>query len=93
MDLLVVTGAYYLVDDMIVKPHFTGEFGIVDCTRYLKREEILNIYNEEWLEDADWIVYEDEKYYYAEYSPTCVDKDWELISDLSDLKCDFTGFI
>lgn len=93
MDLLVVKGAYYLADDVILRPHFTGEFAIVDCTRYLKREEILEIYDEDWLEDVDWIVYGNEKYYYAEYKPVYVDKDWKLISDVSDLKCDFIGFI
>jgi len=37
--MLVITGALYRVDeDTLVKPHFTGDFGAVDCTRYFTKK-------------------------------------------------------
>ena len=86
--MLVIKGALYKADeDTLVKPHFTGEFGIVDCTRYFTKEELESRYPEWFIKQNkdDYIIEDGIKYYYAEYSPMTVDDDWELLSDLSEL--------
>ena len=86
--MLVITGALYRVDeDTLVKPHFTGDFGAVDCTRYLTKEELEGRYDESFIrQNKNNFIEEDGiKYYYAEYSPFHVSEDWELLSDLSEL--------
>jgi len=88
MAMLVITGALYRVDeDTLVKPHFTGDFGAVDCTRYFTKEELESRYSESFIEEnKNYFIEEDGiKYYYAEYSPFHVSEDWELLSDLSKL--------
>lgn len=86
--MLVITGALYRVDEnTLVKPHFTGEYGSVDCTRYLTKEELEYTYGEWFIrQNKNNFIEEDGiKYYYAEYSPFHVSEDWELLSDLSEL--------
>ena len=85
----VIKGAYYYDRnlDKILIPHFTGEFCIVDCTQYIKRDELKERYDEAFVNEVedDFVEFEGEKYYYAEYSPQNVE-DWELLSDISDLE-------
>jgi hypothetical protein len=86
--MLVITGALYRVnEDTLVKPHFTGDFGAVDCTRYLTKKELEGRYDESFIrQNKNNFIEEDGiKYYYAEYSPFYVSEDWELLSDLSEL--------
>lgn len=85
---LVIKGAVYFDGEEILIPHFTGEYQIVDCDRFCKLEELENYgYNEKWLHDNEdnYITYNNEKYYFAEYSPYNVE-DWLLLSDLSELE-------
>lgn len=88
MRRLVIAGAKYYYGDMIVIPHFTGEFSAVDCDRYLNKGELKEYYSKDFIEEnkEDFIEHEGEKYYYAEYSPFHVSEEWDLISDLSDLR-------
>lgn len=87
--LFVVRGAYYYDEnsDVILKPHFTGYFRIVDCTEYKLQEDIKDIYDEQFIDENsdDYVEYNGEKYYYAEYSPNSVTDAWEILSDLSNL--------
>jgi hypothetical protein len=84
---LVIKGAYYKNGNEILVPHFTGEYVMVDCDRYMKKNDLLDIYNKSYFEEnkENYVVVEGEKYYYAEYSPYTVDDEWELLSDLSEL--------
>ena len=86
---LVVKGAYYYdrESETILVPHFTGDFFYVDCTEYEKMESLKGRYDKGWIKENkdDFIEYEGEKYYYAEYSPRCVE-DWKLLSDVSELE-------
>lgn len=91
---LVIRGAYYKVGDEILIPHFTGEYNMVDCTRYLSKKEILEIYDKSWLKEHkdNYVIVDNVKYYYAEYDTYCIDNDWELLSDLSELEHLETNF-
>ena len=86
---LVIKGAFYYdkEDDCLLVPHYTGEFSMVDCDRYKLLEDLKESYDDSYIESVkhSFIIYEDKKYYYAEYSPMTVDKNWELLSDLSEL--------
>jgi hypothetical protein len=86
---LVIKGAYYYdrESETILIPHFTGEYCAVDCTKYIKLDELKESYDESFVNEVkdDFVEFEGEKYYYAEYSP-CHIEDWELLSDLSDLE-------
>jgi len=85
---LVIKGAIYYDREAktILIPHFTGEYVIVDCTQYILLDNLKDKYDESFILDnqSDPIEFEDETYYYAEYSPWNID-DWELLSDLSEL--------
>ena len=83
---LVIAGALYFDGEMLLVPHYTGEFVVVDCDRYMSLEDLKDIYNELFIEEAmeSPVSYNNKKYYPAEYGPFNV-KDWELLSDLSDL--------
>jgi len=86
---LVIAGAFYYdrENDTILVPHFTGEFNIVDCSRYIRMNELKDRYDENYINQVkdNPIQYNGENYFNAEYSP-CHIGDWELLSDLSDLR-------
>lgn len=87
MNLLITGACYYdKENDMVLVPHFTGEYYLCDCTRYLPLDEIKEMYEEDWIEENkdNFITYNDKKYYYAEYAP-CGTDGLELLSDLSEL--------
>ena len=85
---LVIKGAIYQVGDEILVPHFTGEYIMVDCTRYMKKSDLLDIYDKSFFKDnkENFVIVDGEKYYYAEYSPFNVGDDWLLLSDLSEIE-------
>lgn len=91
---LVISGAYYKVGDEILVPNFTGEYNIVDCTRYLLKKEILERYDKSWLKEHknNYVIVDNIKYYYAEYDSYYIDDNWELLSDLSKLEHIETNF-
>lgn len=87
---LVVAGAYYKAGDRILVPHYTGEFRAVDCDVFLEKDDLPEYYNETEIEslikNKNYIEVEGIKYYYATYKLYNIDKEWELLSDLSKLK-------
>ena len=86
--MLVIAGAQYLVGDSILIPHYTGDFSIVDCDEYTILSELKGRYNKTYIKNVkdNYIENEGIKYYYAEYSPFGTDPNWELLSDLSNLR-------
>lgn len=86
---LVIAGAKYYSEknNAIVIPRFTGEYYAVDCDRFLTKKEIIERYNERFFKTVkdNYIEYDGEKYYPAEWSPFWVD-DFDLISNLSELR-------
>lgn len=88
MTKLVIKGAIYQLDDMLVRPHYTGEFMLVDCTEYKTKKDIKAEYDKntakEFLEDGFYIVVDGVKYYETEYSAYGTER-IELLSDLSSL--------
>ena len=89
MNRLVIKGAFYYdkENDVILIPHFTGEYGIVDCYRLFRMEELKQRYNDDYINKVkdNPIEFDGNKYYDGEYSPKDVG-DWELLSDLSNLE-------
>lgn len=67
----VIKGAYYKSEDEILIPHFTGEYSMVDCDRFITKEELEGMYDEKFIQENEDIKIEVEGvlYYYAEYSP------------------------
>jgi hypothetical protein len=86
---LVIRGAYYYNKDgdNILVPHYTGEYVTVDCDEFARKDEIKSRYDNQYIKNNkdNYIEYDDNKYYYAEYSPFNVG-DWELLSDVSQLE-------
>ena len=85
---LVIKGAYYYDRnaDIILVPHFTGEFFAVDCDKFVTMKELKNIYDDNYIDQVkdNPIEFEDNFYYDAEYKTFNVG-DWELLSNLSEL--------
>ena len=90
MTKLVIAGAFYYdeEDDMIIVPHYTGEYSIVDCDRYVNMKILKEMYNDRYIKQVkdNPIELRDKKYYDAEYSPISIRDTWELLSDLSKLR-------
>ena len=84
----VIRGAYYYDKeaDVILIPHFTGEFWMVDCDEFTTMEDLEGRYDENYINEIkDNPIYLDgKKYFSAEYSPFTIG-DWELLSDISEL--------
>ena len=87
--MLIIKGALYQWDDTLLIPHYTGDFYIVDADRYLTKEEALERdYSHEFLKDTDTLELGGVTYYGCEYGVYNVNDNWELISDLSELRFD-----
>ena len=91
MARLVIAGARYFAEDRILIPHYTGEFYMVDCTEYVKKDELEEKYDESFIKTTKGMKteHEGETYYYAEYSPFSVDDEWELLDDVSELRFEY----
>ena len=85
---LIFKWLIYTKGDNLLRPHFSWNFHIVDCTEYKKEEEIRELYSEEITNTfLEWLSleYEGETYYECEYSP--IHTEWmELLSDISDIE-------
>lgn len=85
----IIKGAIYFNGDCLLRPHFSGNFFMVDCTQYLKKEEIKDNYSKEFYKECIKsnlvLTYEGVNYYECEYSPYHVDN-FELLSDISGLE-------
>lgn len=89
MVYLVIKGAIYTNGDCLLRPHYSGFFSLVDCTRYLKKSEIKERYSirdaKRFIgEDGMYLEYNGEKYYECEYDSYGTEK-MECLSDLSSL--------
>jgi len=89
MNKLVIKGAYYYCPDenIIVVPHYTGEYYTVDCNVYMPIKNLKERYDSDYIKGVwdNFITYQSIKYYYAEYSPISVGDNWILLSDLSKI--------
>lgn len=90
MSKLIIKGALYFNGEEIIRPHFTGELFVVDCTQYKTKEQIESEYPtdivEEFTGDDSCIIhYKGNEYYECESGP-CHTVDMELLSDLSDIE-------
>ena len=85
---LVIKGAYYQAGDEILVPHFTGEYFIVDCNRFMQKREWKETFSKQFRDENkdNFVEVDGTKYYYAEYSPMNINDDWVLLSDLSDIE-------
>jgi hypothetical protein len=88
----IIRGAIYSTEDgsMLLRPHFSGHFSVVDCTEYKQMQQIKDEYSPESVErftgeNAVILTCGDEVYYECEYSPICTDG-MELLSDISKIE-------
>lgn len=85
----IIKGAIYTDGNALLRPHFTGNFDAVDCTRYMTEEDISSEYSVETTKDFVEInlqlTYEGKTFYECEYSPYYTE-DMELISDISNVE-------
>jgi hypothetical protein len=89
MSRLVIKGAIYTDGDMLLRPHYTGVFCMVDCTEYKTKKQMKEVYNKETVKQFlqnTCLEYDGEKYYECDYSPYHVDDDFVLLSDLDNLE-------
>jgi len=86
---LIIKGAIYKDGDELVRPHYTGEYYMVDCTEYKTKEDILANYDKadakNIFKSNEPYLHDDVEYFECEYSPHNT-QDFELLSDLSDLE-------
>ena len=86
---LIIKGAIYQMDDVLLRPHYTGNFNVVDCTEYKTKKQIKEEYSKEiaksFIKDGYYLTCDGVKYYQAEYSAYGTDR-MELLSDLSSLE-------
>ena len=84
---LIIKGAIYKCGDVLLRPHFSGEFYIVDCTEYKTAEDIKSEYDKKTARqfiNGICITHDGVDYYQCEFSPYHTDH-FELLSDLSGL--------
>lgn len=86
---LIIKGAIYKDGDELVRPHFTGEFWMVDCTEYKTRENIIADYDKDFYKNVinsnEPLLHDDVEYFECEYGPHNTEG-FELLSDISDLE-------
>ena len=86
---LIIKGAVYTNGEYLLRPHFTGEFIMVDCTEYKTKKQIKAEYGKEISKEflsGFCLTYEGENYYECQYSPHhCADDSFMLLSDLGSL--------
>jgi hypothetical protein len=88
MSKTIIKGAIYTDGELLLRPHYSGDFHTVDCTEYKTEEWIRSDYSEETANkfiEGDHLYYDGEKYYECEYSPYHTQY-MELLSDISDLE-------
>lgn len=85
----IIKGCLYFSGDMILRPHYSGQFSMVDCEEYLTKEELKDRYDKEHVKEfmEEWIciTYRGTKYYQAEWWLHHTD-DFELLSDIGDVQ-------
>jgi len=84
----IIKGALYFDEDIILRPHYSGDFNTVDCDQYKTEEQIRSEYSEEHVKEflSEYcITHEGIKYYPAEWGPYHTEK-FELLSDLDSLE-------
>ena len=84
----VIKGAMYFDGQTLLRPHFTGEFSMVDCTTYERKEEINAKYSNDIADlflTVPPFVYDGTEYYQTEYSVFYTDE-MTLISDISSIE-------
>jgi hypothetical protein len=86
---LVIKGAIYECKGVLVRPHFTGEFWVVDATQYKTKEDIKKEYSKEcakdFIKNGFHLTYEGINYYECEYSQYQTEN-MDLLSDLSEIE-------
>ena len=85
----IIKGAIYKDGDELVRPHYSGQYWIVDCTEYKTKEDIFDNYDEcdaiNIIDSNEPMLYNDVEYYECEYSPHHTGS-FELLSDISELE-------
>lgn len=81
----IITGAIYTNGNILLRPHYSGEFHTVDCTEYKSKEIIKQEYDKETAKQMlanSYLEYDGKRFYECEYGPHHVDSDFRLLSDL-----------
>lgn len=85
---LIIKGAIYKDGDELVRPHYTGEYYMVDCTEYKTIENIVKEYDIDFAKNVvnskEPLLHDDVEYYECEYSPH-ITEGFELLSDIYEL--------
>lgn len=86
--MLIIKWAIYTDWETLLRPHFSWQFCMVDCTEYKTKKEMLWYYDKQQVKEfMEWyyLEYNGEKYYQCEFST--YNTDWlELLSDISELE-------
>jgi hypothetical protein len=83
----IIKGAIYINGNVLLRPHFSGYYGVVDCTEYKTKEQIKGEYSKEFAKkmlNNNYLTYDGKKYFECEYSPYWTDE-MVLLSDISNL--------
>ena len=84
----IIKGAIYTNGDVLLRPHYSGYFSVVDCTEYKRKEQIREEYSKEHAKEMlsnFCLTYEEHKYFECKFSPYNT-ADMECLSDLSEIE-------
>lgn len=86
--MIIIKGAIYENGEMLLRPHFSGDFHTVDCTEYKTKPEIKKEYSAKHVKEFTsgmYLTWDGKKYYECEYSPHYTE-DMYCLSDLSQIE-------
>lgn len=85
----IVKWAIYTDGDCLLRPHYSWDFSMVDCTEYKTKKQIKSYwYSPDIVKrflDGVCLEYEGEKYYECEFSPYHTEN-MELLSNLPEFE-------
>ena len=79
------------LENVLLVPHKTGRFEMIDCDYYLPMDSMKLEFNNEYINKVkdDYIEYQGIKYYYAGFTPEYVENDWVELFELGLRKLKF----
>jgi hypothetical protein len=87
---IIISGAIYTNGEELLRPHYSGNYLIVDCTQYLTKKHIKENYRNDFYKEATgknafYLTYQGVKYFECEFSPYNTE-DMELLSEISEIE-------
>ena len=91
--MTIIKGLIYTDGEMLLRPHYSGEFYAVDCDEYAPAKYIRENYSdaEKFIKSGDFLTHKGKKFFRIEYAPHNT-KEMGLLSDLPECFDSKTNF-